>query len=145
MQRGAEADEPLPILEAGNRRDPRFEELIKWDKEPQAHGKGLLLERMAQCPGQPHHIAHLPQGACSFSKPEPGQTLGQGHSSADQEDKHIQQTCADSHVCWEGRGATRQEESQTRGGEGGPHPRGHGRLRWSCGLSTLSPVLPLGP
>ena len=74
--------------------------------------------------GQPHHIAHLPQGACLFSKPEPGQTLGQGHISIDQEDKHIQQTRADSHVCWEGRGAARQEESQTRRGEGGPSSLG---------------------
>lgn len=55
--------------------------------------------------GQPHRITHLPQGTCSSNKPEPGQTLGQGHTSIDREDRHIQQTPADSHVCWEGRGA----------------------------------------
>ena len=77
MQRGTEADEPLPILEAGNRRDLRFEELIKWDEEHQAHGKGLPLERTAQCHGTATlHVTRLPQGMCSLNKPGPGQTLG---------------------------------------------------------------------
>lgn len=66
--------------------------------------------------------------------------------SLGREDKSIQETFLESHICWELRGATCQKGKLRLGEVKRPlYPRVMGDCDESCRLRALSPVLPSGP